>query len=214
MKNIFCPDKIYHVFNRSIAHFKIFTYQNEIDRILSLFEYYNQELEIPYSKYNKPSQRFNSVGLMHQKNPLVIKVLGYCIMPDHYHLIIKTVMDNDQIIKYFSTVENAYAKYFNKKTDRHGHLWSESFKSVMVNSEEQFLYLTKYVHLNPVKAMLVDKPGKWQHSSFNDYVNPSVLNGLEDLSITDCEEYEKFVSAHREYEKKLEDLDKNRILID
>ena len=151
---------------------------------------------------------------MNQRDPLIVKVLGYCIMPDHYHLIVRAIADNDQIVKYLSKVENAYAKYFNMKTERHGHLWSESFKSVIVNSEEQLLYLTKYVHLNPVKAIIVNKAEDYKYSSFNDYMNVHVLRQLNGISISNPAEYREFVSAHKDYSKKLEELDSNKILID
>ena len=65
---------------------------------------------------------------------------------------------------------NSYTRYFNEKIKRKGPLWEGRFKKVLVNSDEQLLHLTRYVHLNPVSAGIVEKPEDWPCSSYREYI--------------------------------------------
>jgi putative transposase len=214
MKELFYKGRICHVFNRSIAHFKIFKYKIEFERFLNLLEYYNEDPKISYSDFNKKGQRFSPVGLMRQKNSQIVRVLGYCIMPDHYHVIIKPIRDNEQVIRYFSRVENAYAMYFNNKTNRHGHLWGCTFKFVTVRSNRQFTCLTKYIHRNPLKARLVDDVIKWEFSSIHDYLDKYVLKKLRGILIDSPKKYLEFVNLSKDFDEELLELNTKNILID
>ncbi len=100
----------------------------------------------------------------------IFRVISYCLMPNHFHfyLIIKT---DDSVSILFQRLQLAYAKYFNNKYDHSGHLYENNFKSVHVNKEEHAIYLSKYIHLNPVKAGLVNTPELWKYSNYIDIIN-------------------------------------------
>ena len=89
-------------------------------------------------------------------------------MPNHFHLVIKqnTNLPANVLIKKVCT---SYSKYFNKKSDRVGSLFQDQFKAVMVESNEQLLYLAAYIHNNPIKAGLVDDLRKYLYSSHLNY---------------------------------------------
>jgi putative transposase len=78
-------------------------------------------------------------------------------MPTHIHLVLRQLKDGG-ISKFMSNILNSYSRYFNIKHNRKGPLWEGRFRKVLVGSDEQLLHLTRYVHLNPVTACLVDKP--------------------------------------------------------
>lgn len=110
-------------------------------------------------------QRFGS----HQRR---IELIAYCIMPTHVHLVIKQLQSNG-IKKYMANLLNSYARYFNISRERKGPLWVGRFKSVLVQNDEQLLHLTRYVHLNPVKAGLTQSAKEWAYSSMNEYLSPA-----------------------------------------
>jgi REP element-mobilizing transposase RayT len=106
-----------------------------------------------YSSYDDKDmflQILNKSAALHK-----VIVHDYCLMDNHYHLLIETTKDNLSI---FMRILNAnYAKYFNKKSKRSGHLWQDRYKSKYITSENYLYTLIKYIEYNPVEAKLWDK---------------------------------------------------------
>jgi putative transposase len=101
-----------------------------------------------------------------------------------------------------NTVLNGYTHYFNKKYNRKGPLWEGRFRRVLVTSDEQLMYLTRYVHLNPVIAGLVNDPGSWEYSSYAEYMQNTLVAGFCDWSgILDIksERYRSFIMDGMDY---------------
>ena len=83
----------------------------------------------------------------------------YCIMDNHYHLLIETQKEN---ISTFMRIVNAnYAKYYNKKYKRSGHLWQDRFKSRYITSESYLYTLIRYIESNPIEAGISHKVGEY-----------------------------------------------------
>lgn len=81
---------------------------------------------------------------------------SYCLMGNHYHLFIETPQANlSRIMHYMNT---SYTAYYNKKRNKSGHLFQGRYKSIVVDGDSYFLELTRYIHLNPVKAKIVSLP--------------------------------------------------------
>ncbi|MDO4961545.1 MAG: transposase [Eubacteriales bacterium] len=98
-----------------------------------------------------------------------IEVICWCLMTNHFHLLIKT---NDiHVGNMVRSVLSAYAKYFNKKYGFEGHLFDKRFTSCLVEKTSYFLEVSRYIHLNPVKAGLVKNPIDYKYSSYGLYVN-------------------------------------------
>lgn len=94
---------------------------------------------------------------------------SYCLMNNHYHLFLETPEPNlSRTMKY---INGLYAQYFNHKYDRVGPLFQGRFKSPIVESNSYVKTLTRYIHLNPVKAGLVQDPALWQWSSYSSYIH-------------------------------------------
>ena len=83
----------------------------------------------------------------------------YCIMDNHYHLLIETHKEN---ISTFMRIVNAnYAMYYNKKYNRSGHLWQNRYKSKYITSEEYLYTLVRYIEYNPVEANISERVTKY-----------------------------------------------------
>lgn len=117
--------------------------------------------------------------LRRYKERYKVKIHAYCLMTNHVHLLI---YDNNQdISKFMQGLSLSYVIYFNHKYGRSGHLFQDRFTSVMIKNDAYFLYVSKYIHLNPVKAHLVEEPKDYQWSSYKSY-----LLGKDELKIVDC----------------------------
>jgi len=206
--------EIYHIFNKSIAGFKIFNNEAEYLRMIAIIRYYQiKNNGIKFSQFIKFEKGKNNICLNRDSlnNNRLVEIIAYCIMPTHLHLILKQLNDKG-ISTFMNNVLNSYSRYFNIKLKRKGPLWESRFKNVLIKSDEQLLHLTRYIHLNPVTAYLVDKPQLWQMSSYNEYLEEdnthkickydNVLNITPDF-------YRKFVEDRVSYQrdlKKIKDL--------
>ncbi len=96
-----------------------------------------------------------------------ITLFGYCLMPNHIHLLLKEgKVPLEQTMKRFGS---KYAVWFNTKYQRAGHLFQDRFKSEAVEEPQYFLTVLRYIHFNPVKAGLVRSPQEYPYSSFGCY---------------------------------------------
>ncbi len=92
----------------------------------------------------------------------------YCLMDNHYHLLVETAKGNlSQIMRH---INGAYTTYFNVKRKRAGHLFQGRYKAILVEADEYAKELSRYIHLNPVRAGIVDKPEEFIWSSHSSYI--------------------------------------------
>lgn len=96
-----------------------------------------------------------------------MQICAYCLMTNHVHLLI---YDNNQdISRFMQGLSLSYVIYFNKKYKRTGHLFQDRFNSTIIKSDMQFIYVSKYIHLNPVRANIVSRPIDYKWSSYSVY---------------------------------------------
>ena len=92
----------------------------------------------------------------------------YCLMDNHYHLLLETPSGNlPQIMRH---INGAYTTYFNIKRDRSGHLFQGRYKAILVEKDAYAKELSRYIHLNPVRAGIVAKPEAYEWTSYGAYV--------------------------------------------
>lgn len=96
------------------------------------------------------------------------KLYHYCLMTNHVHLLIETVLGHSlsQIMKKLNLT---YALYYKEKYSYVGHLWQDRFKSLLVAKDTYLLACAAYIELNPVKAGVVGDPSDYRYSSFSFY---------------------------------------------
>jgi REP element-mobilizing transposase RayT len=90
---------------------------------------------------------------------------SYCLMRNHYHLLIETPDGNISIG--MRQLNGVYTQVFNKLHKRVGHLFQGRFKAILLQKDSHLLEVCRYVVLNPVRAYLAERPGQWKWSSYN-----------------------------------------------
>ncbi|MBS3918459.1 MAG: transposase [Deltaproteobacteria bacterium] len=89
---------------------------------------------------------------------------SYVLMSNHYHLLIETPQPN--LSQVMHLVNGSYTNYFNRKRGRSGHLFQGRYKAILIERDSYLLELSRYIHLNPVRAELVTKPEDYPYSSY------------------------------------------------
>ena len=89
---------------------------------------------------------------------------AYCLMDNHYHLLIETQEGN--LSRGMRQLNGVYTQAFNRRHGRSGHLFQGRYKSILVEKESYLLEVARYIVLNPVRAGLVRSPGRWRWSSY------------------------------------------------
>lgn len=93
---------------------------------------------------------------------------AYCLMSNHYHLLLETPEGNlSQIMRH---INGAYTTYFNVKRKRAGHLFQGRYKAILVEADEYATELSRYIHLNPPRAGMVAKAEEYKWSSYRQYI--------------------------------------------
>jgi putative transposase len=95
-------------------------------------------------------------------------LLAYCLMPNHYHFLVYLRQDN--LSEKMAFLSLSYTKAINKRFQRCGSVFQGPFKAIHVNQEAYLLNLSRYIHLNPVKAGLAQRAEEWEFSSYRDYI--------------------------------------------
>ena len=94
---------------------------------------------------------------------------AYCLMTNHFHLEITT--GDDPIWKIMKPLMQNYAMWFNQKYGYEGHVFDSRYTSCLIENDSYFLEVNRYIHLNPVKAQMVNEPVAYDYSSYKRYMS-------------------------------------------
>lgn len=146
------PDAFYHVTSRGDEKKEIFKTTKDRQRFL---EYLSSAVE-----------RYGAV------------IHCYCLMTNHYHIFVQTPRAN--LSRIMRHINGAYTIYFNLKRKHTGHLFQGRYKAIVVEADQYALELSRYMHLNPVRAGIVPTPEHYRWSSYSSYIGneqaPAWLN--------------------------------------
>ena len=99
-----------------------------------------------------------------------VSILCYCLMPNHYHLLVQQTTE-EPLSNFISRLNLAYAMYFNKRYERVGPLFQGRFKAKNIERDEYLIHLSRYIHLNPLEIIGVEDVESYPWSSLQHYVN-------------------------------------------
>lgn len=163
----YVENSYYHIYNRGVEKRLIFLDQQDYSVFLKYLSEYLLEKD-----EKALGQQFDSPTLSSREKDKILRLLrlnnfydeitmlAYCLMPNHFHFFVKQKSANS-IARFMQSLFTRYTMYFNKRYKRVGSLFQAVYKGVLVTHQEQFLYLSKYIH----KQALASQP-----SSYEDYL--------------------------------------------
>lgn len=173
----------YHIYNRGVAKGEVFLEDEDYKVFISYLKIYLSPLALQEETLKvPPSRRLKN----YSEN---IKLNAYCLMPNHFHLLIHQT-DANAINFFMRSLGIKYAMYFNRKYKRVGTLFQAAYKAVMINDENHLLYLTKYIHRNPSTSRR-DLEG-YKYSSYGNYLGLFQQDWLKPLDFIN-KSYKDFV---------------------
>lgn len=204
--------EIYHIFNRSVAQQPIFLNSRDYLRAVEVLKFYQYgKPPLRYSFYNRlPKDQKEKFLSQLESMKKIVDIICFCLMPNHFHFLIRNLTENG-IREFISNFQNSYAKYFNVKHQRTGNLFQPMFKAVRIESNEQLIHVSRYIHLNPVTAYIIEADGleSYPWSSYPTYMN-SIMDFTKKESILgffkSVEEYKKFVLDQVDYQRELDKI--------
>jgi len=177
---------IVHVLSRGVDKRKIFLDEQDYFRFVhDLFEFNDQEwVNNIFYRFQRSKQSNDIASHYIEKKPrkLLVDILAFCLMPNHYHLLLTSRIDNG-ISKFMKKLNMGYAKYFNEKYEREGTLFEGRYKSIPVTREAHFIYIPYYIHLNPLDLNFPE----WRNKEIKDY--KAAMNFLENYRWSSFPDY-------------------------
>lgn len=168
----------YHLFNRGVDKRIIFTSDADRQRFIDALRLARLTNSPKVSWLNKQIKlgNINSdylVKLEEKYGPPLLYIISYSLMPNHFHLQVKELIEGG-ITRFFRKLGTSYAMYFNIKYERTGRLFESVYKNVLIKTDEQFIHLSRYIHLNPSLSSKVDispeELRKYPWTSLPDYL--------------------------------------------
>lgn len=167
------PGGFYHIFNRGLNKEIIFSDKNDYEKLLAKLSSLLQEGDWT--------------------------IYCYILMPNHYHFLVEE--RKKPVSSLMGRLFTSYSQYFNKRHDRQGTLFQDRFKSKLVQKDNYFLHVSRYIHLNPVQANLCRFPEEYPYSSLMEYIGKNRRNIIDLEKIkrllgdqkTGVEDYLRFV---------------------
>lgn len=158
-RKVYSENSYYHIYNRGVEKRLIFLDNQDYYVFLSYLKEYllpkdeqklSQQLSDPNTPYKEKSKILRLLRLNNFADEITL--LAYCLMPNHFHLLIKQ-KSGKSIDKFMNSLCIRYAIYFNRKYKRVGSLFQDVYKAVLIENEPQLLYLSSYIHRNPGKIL-------------------------------------------------------------
>lgn len=165
------PGALYHVTSRGNERKNIYASNKDREKFLEII--------------NNAYKRFKAI------------IHAYCLMTNHYHLLIETPKAN--LSKCMQYINSTYTNYFNRERKRYGHLFQHRYLGLLVEEDSYLICLSRYIHLNPVRADMVKKPEEYKWSSYHHYIShrddPAFLEKSKTLAFFkgDIEKYKEYV---------------------
>lgn len=159
--------EIYHVVVRAVGDTVVFDDESDFYRgIFSIYEFNNDKnVNIWLRRQQRKKEKIatSDVAIILDKREKFVDVLAFSFMPNHLHLILKQLKDNG-ITEFMKKVNGGYAKYFNEKYKRMGHLFNK-FRAVHIKNDSQLRNVFLYVHANLISLI---EPG-WKESGIKNF---------------------------------------------
>lgn len=194
----FFSGSYYHVYNRGAHKQNIFLDKNDYDSFIQILSYYFlHPLGTPKSILSRLADKGRT--FVEAAEPAAYTLIAYCLMPNHFHFMIRQDSDSITISNLMKRVCTTFAMYFNNRHHHSGTIFQGKYKNILIENEYQWLYLTKYIHRNPTHLKQRSDLCLYPYSSYPNYlgiksdrwVDPSIILSVD--SRDEVEKYQRFV---------------------
>ncbi|NCU30903.1 hypothetical protein EOM57_03805 [Candidatus Saccharibacteria bacterium] len=178
----------YHVYNRGAGNQVIF--RDDQDR--------NKFLSIIARHLDPDDTTAKTDGCEYEKYD--IELVAYCLMGNHFHLLVFQESDPGALTQMMRSVATAYTMYFNRKYKQFGHLFQSAFKASLITNDAYLLHITRYIHMNPRNYL------RYQWSSISVYLGEEAPGWLHPERVNDMStsEYRMFLQSYEGKKAELE----------
>lgn len=210
---VLATGEYYHIFNRGIARQPVFFSKRDYQRFILTLSYYRfADVSVKLSRYLQLSRDIRDQMMEHlvKTNKTIIEIISYVLMPNHFHLLLRQRQEKG-ITTFMSKSINSYTKYVNTKNERKGDLLQGVFKAVRIETDEQLMHVSRYIHLNPVVSFVVKDAELFSYpwSSLLDYIHGTLSMVSKDEVMSNfksVESYKNFLLDHIDYARKLDEI--------
>lgn len=198
-------NSFYHIYNRGVAKQEIFFDKQDYKVFINYLKIYLMPIDLQVRNLQvAPTKQlknyYNKVSLH-----------CYCLMPNHFHLLLYQG-DTLEIPLFLKSLQTKYSMYFNTRYKRVGPVFQGKYKAVEVESEEQFLYLSKYIHRNPLILPAGSEPAGLEGYKYSSYQNYLGLFNQPWIKTEDILSYFNQTKPARSYKSFVEETDESDIL--
>ncbi len=187
-KSEFFKDTIFHMYNRTVENENLFREESDYDLFLTI--------------------------LQNKMDVVQVSIFSYCLMPNHFHFLLRQDSDTP-VYRLFNALFSSYVQKYNLKYGRKGALMAGPLQSKVIDKDDYLLNVSRYIHLNPVKAGLVSHPEDWKYSNFREWVgirkgklfNNLILNAFYSTS-------DRYKETINEYSQWMDDENFKKTLFD
>lgn len=214
----FANEEYYHICNRGVDKRDIFMCQNDYKRFLVSMDLLNDKKDGLMKIWTNAKRKNSKIKVVDipelnfVKRELLVEINVYCLNPNHFHFQLKQLEENG-VQLYMHKLSTSYTNYFNKKYDRSGALFQGRYKSVHIDTNEYFLYLSAYINKNYFIHGYEER-NDWIYSSLPDYLakRKETLYNINMSPILDqfgnYKEYEEYIRKNALYIKEKKEMEK------
>jgi putative transposase len=182
-RNIY-PNNFYHVYNRAVEKRTIFYTEKDYEYFVNKMLYFKEKTDI--------------------------KILAYCILPNHFHFLLKEPESTSKvnfpaIAKFISILANSYTKYFNLNKDHSGRIFQGPFRSKLVADDNYLQILINYINLNHIKHKITKKPNDWFYTSHHNYLVQKKEKIVDKDYLVDFKGYSRHIPQYLSYVDAIEE---------
>ncbi len=163
----------YHIYNRGVEKRDIFLDHEDYVKFIGLLKTYLVKPDLQGVTLKDDNNHTISPSRALNNYAEEVNLLAYCLMPNHFHLLIRQFTERG-MVGLMQSLLTKYVIYFNKKYKRVGGLFQSTYKTVKILGEEQFTYITKYIHRNPLPSyptrLHLEGLREYKYSSYGNYL--------------------------------------------
>lgn len=204
-------NEYYHVYNRGVERRPTYLRSSDYQEALSGMSYYRFKQppqRLSYLKRLNPEIRADILSTLRQEEEILVRIIAFCYMPNHFHLLLQQVAE-DGISTFLRRWTNSYTRSFNTKYQRVGPLFQGNFQAVRVESTEQLVHLSRYIHINPVVSAVIRESQleTYRWSSLPEYLSSKIDISEPQLILEQFKsvtEYQSFLRDRISFGKELE----------